>query len=243
MEESKQKTIIDYAAILSIGGVILYQMGWTYWSYYFESLNIDASFIDIPFETIISTTWANLVFVLLMYYSIIQDYYKTKDKTDVINFIFILLSYLLIMINTISDFKKSLLYYYVGLAITYLIINFVLKFKKKPRWEMQKKTFLYVISISIYLISLFTYAYKGAIKGAKMAEKYEENIKITYATDQITYGKLIYFMNNKYFIIIETDECNKETMIINNDEIRRVEFINKKYKSSDDTLRLMLLLK
>lgn len=51
----KIKTI-DIATSLTIGGILLYALGWMYWTNYFTILNVNSSYIDLSFDKIIATT-------------------------------------------------------------------------------------------------------------------------------------------------------------------------------------------
>lgn len=240
MEEDKKKTIIDFAAVLSVGGVILYQMGWMYWEKYFEYLNIDSSFVDIPFDKMITTTWTQLAMIGLVFMSLFQQYYYTKEKINVLHNISITSALFFTLIGVLSENSNSI-FYFLGFVIIYVLLVTLIGSKRVEKWEMTKNNFFYFSCIFLYVVSLFLYTYKGALDGRKTIMNYEENIEITFNDDKIICGKFITYMNDKYFIITENNNCIKETVVINNEDIHQVKFLNKKYDFKKNVLKSMFL--
>lgn len=61
--EGDDLKIGDFAVLLSIGSVLLYALGWTYWAAFFSYFDLSVQVIGPDFYSVISTTW---FFVLLL---------------------------------------------------------------------------------------------------------------------------------------------------------------------------------
>ena len=83
MEDNKFK-ISDFGILVTIGGILLYSLGWIYLQRYYDGLNIDVSFIDLSIDRVIATTWIPficLITILILCYMPFYFLHKKQNYT------------------------------------------------------------------------------------------------------------------------------------------------------------------
>ncbi|MEO6174689.1 MAG: hypothetical protein ABIP27_06025 [Flavobacterium circumlabens] len=224
-EETTEKTIFNYTAFISIGGILLYQLGWSYWETYLNNLNINSSFIEISIEKIISTTWTTIILVFLALVRSIEDVIKLKpNQTISLTNVIIYLAFGIMLIYTANNLKDGYMIPTLILAVIVTIITFFEKRINKLA-TLNRRNYIITIMIVGYFISFFYYPYLAKKDSKKMISDYKNDIEIILNHDNKTIkGKFITFMNDKYFILIENHKCQIETLVINNSEVSNSKF-------------------
>ena len=227
-EENTQKTILDYATIITLSGIFLYQLGWVYWENYFRTLGINNSFIDIPIEKIISTTWTIVVLVLLAFSISIEKIFKLQDNEK----IYILDSIAIATISIIGIFIVESKHFFKIIGVIILISFFINK-KISESFKSQiglinRKQYLISLGLFIFIFSQIYYHIQGGKDASKLILDHKNDIEITLNHDnKIIKGKFIIFMNQKYFILITNKQHIRETLVLNDSEIYHTKFLNK----------------
>ena len=228
-EETTQKTIFDYATIITLSGVFLYQLGWVYWESYLRNLGINNSFIDIPIEKIISTTWTFVVLVLIGFSISIEQIFKLKDSDKV----YILDNILIVLIGAIGLFILENKHFFKIIGIITFIVLFINKeipvTIKNRIGIINRKQYLIFLGLFIFIYSQIYYHIQGAKDASKLVTDCKDDIEITLNHDNKTIkGKFIIFMNEKYFILITNRKNQRETLVLNDSEIYHTKFFNTK---------------
>ncbi|SEP08428.1 hypothetical protein SAMN05444671_4443 [Flavobacterium sp. CF108] len=227
-EEISKKTFLDYTAVITIGGILLYQLGWSYWETYLNNLNIDSSFIEISIEKIITTTWTTIILVFLALLRSIEDVIKLKQKDEIPLSKVVLYLFFGIMLIYIANDSSNIDFLTIIIFIISLVIIVMLEKRIDRLGTINRRSYIIIIFIVGYLISVFYYPYVAKKDSKKMLSNYEDNIEIVLNHDnKIIKGKFITFMNDKYFILIENKNCQRETIVINDSEIYHTKFITK----------------
>lgn len=227
-EGTSKKTLFDYTAVITIGGILLYQLGWVYWERYLNKLGISSSFIDIPLEKIISTTWTSVAFILAGFALSIEKIFILKDKDT----IYIVDGLLILIIGVSSILLVNNSHFFKIIGVLYLLLRYLDKIIP-IRWKERVGTVnhqQYYISlfVIIFVFSSAYYYYKGSKDADALITNFENDIEITFNNDNKSVkGKFIIFMNDKYFILIENNKCKRETLVINNNEINHTKFLTK----------------
>lgn len=223
-EQISKKTILDYTTIITVCGVLLYQLGWLYWEQYFRILNINSSFIDIPFEKIISTTWMKVGFIIIVFHRAIEFIYKETEDfqvTEVIYLIVLALALLLI----IDSPEDALLIFSISLGI--IIIASITKVRNFLG-SISIRQFTYVIAVVMYFVSFIYYIGKANEDAKEILRAKNDIVLYLNHDNQKVTGKFITFMNDKYFLLT-TNKKNKKkvTVVLNDSEIHHAMFLNK----------------
>lgn len=211
---------IDIATALTIGGILLYVLGWMYWTKYYSILNINSSYINLSFEKIIATTWVLILNIIGGFIISIHHLFERKERDlDLISSIYVIICSILILVGyaTNDDF------WYILLLAFFLFYAILIKILTKIGIKFRRMTKNIYINISIILIffaSSMYYNYKGEKDATKLLDEYEENVKVQLnLNNEIISGKFITFMNEKYFLIVENYNCEKELIVINNEQV------------------------
>lgn len=226
-EEISKKSVLDLTTLIAVGGIILYQLGWLYWETFFNSLNIDSSFIDIPIEKIISTTWLIIAVVIIVFHRVL-DLISTNKQiiplSDGLLYISLALALLYFVYNT-EDI------WYTLATLIFLFIIFSLGFVKKFLGSITGKKYMYAVAIIMYAIAFYFY-FSKATKDASIIKSYKNNdIEIVMNEgNKIIKGKFVYFMNDKYFILSKNKDKKIVTLVINNSEINHTKLVTSKSK-------------
>ena len=226
-EEISKKSIIDLSTLIAVGGIILYQLGWLYWETFFNSLNIDSSFIDIPIEKIISTTWWTIAVVIIVFHRVLDLISANKQiipLSDGLLYIALALALLYFVYNT-EDI------WYTLATITFFFVIFSLEFIKRFLGSITGKKYMYAVALIMYVLAFYFYSSK-ATKDANIIKSYKYNdIEIIMNEgNKIIRGKFIYFMNDKYFVLSQNKEKKIVTLVINNSEINHTTLLTSKSK-------------
>lgn len=234
MDISKENTqtalesLVRLAAIIPVLGILLYSLGWNYWSSYFENLKIPLFFISLSIETVIITTWKlTLGSILLTSYALIDFLHKKhRQKFEIAGaFLIVYIAFVIGLQRQIST-KAFIISVICGFAVFTLYRLIERRFKIAPT-EISKTTYLTIICISIYIFGFFYYSHKGKTEAEKFISGYYENVEITLNDDSKMLGHLITNMQNKYFVLIEEpEECLKSTIILNEGDIRQINLIS-----------------
>lgn len=227
-EQISKKNILDIATALTVGGIILYQMGWIYWTNYFSVFNIDASFIEMPFEKFIATTWyISLIILLSFTISAIHVLESESEKIDPATAVVsVTLALLFVFEKHFKDLTFLILF--AGIVIVfwlYLVIatrfNFITSSK-----SISKKKFFYALLCIMYVLAFIVYSGKGGSDAEKLIKNFKKpDIEIFCNNKARASGKFISFMNGKYFIIIKDKKGKNQTFILNDSEVHHVKFI------------------
>lgn len=223
MESEKNNTVFNIASITTISGIILYQLGWLYWRFFFKRFNIDSSLIDMSFVKIIATTWTNILVILFLV--LLASFKEIAKRTVTINDA--LITFTLsssFMIYSFLDHTTSKL---VVVGITMSIVLFFLF--KKNHFEISKKIFMYFTLVVIYIISFFYYPARAIVDADKLYVNFSEDVCFILKDGNTKInGKFISHMESKYFVLVENKNCDKEVRILNDDDIFTVELNEKK---------------
>jgi len=230
MDISKENTqtalesLVRLAAIIPVLGILLYSLGWNYWSSYFENLKIPLFFISLSIETVIITTWKfTLGSILLTSYALIDFLQKKhRQKFEIAGALLIIYIAFVIGLQRQISTKAFIISAICGFAVFTVYRLIEKRFKIAPT-EISKTMYLTIICISIYVFGFFYYSYKGKTEAEKFISSYYENVEITLSDDSKMLGYLITNMQNKYFVLIEKPEdCLKSTIILNEGDIRQI---------------------
>jgi|GEM_PF-3032690 len=222
MEDKNKNTVFNIASITTISGIVLYQLGWLYWRFFFKRLNIDSSMIDMSFIKIIATTWMNILVIIFLV--LLASFKEITKKTVTITDILIAFTFSFsFMIYSFLDNKT---YQLVVVGITIVIVLFF-SFKK-IHFEISKKMFMYFTLVLIYVISFIYYPARGIADADKLYVNFSENTSfILKDGTTIINGKFISHMESKYFVLVEKNNCDKEVKILNDEDIITVELTEK----------------
>lgn len=220
------KGFLDLATVLTVAGILLYYLGWMYWEKYFITLSIKPSLIDLSFDKIIVTTWLTVISLIISFTFTFQQVFhvnRYQKEIEICNLILLFLTS--IFISLTSKFQNyGWWFYFVTLAI-FLVIKLLQRNRKFPLVYLSKKKSIVFIFIGIYLFGIYYYRDRGEKDALEIKNKYAEDIILKLSDDKKLYGKFVIYMNNKYFLIVEDSNCKKETLIINDSEVKQAKFI------------------
>lgn len=224
----KIKTI-DIATSLTIGGVLLYILGWMYWTKYFTTLNVNSSYINLSFEKIIATTWLLILNVFGGFLISIHHFFERKESDlDIMSSIYVIICSIFILIG----FTTNDNFWYIVLLTFFLLYAIAMKIMVKTRQKfgrMSKNIFINIWIVLVFSASSIYYIYQGEKDAKKILNEYEENVEICLnLNEKIISGKFITFMNDKYFLIVENYKCEKEIIVINNEQVFSAKFLEQK---------------
>lgn len=221
-----KKTILDFATTITIIGILLYYLGWVYWSNYLENFGIQLSFVEISPEKIIVTTWPFMLLTLLNFGISFTHILESKEeKLDALQSIIIAgLCVILCLWGIFQNMTlQTIVFVYVFLAIILSII--------RMKWKINigniaKKNFQISMFFLVYILSIvFSYSYSDR-KAKEILENYQNNIEVTFTDKEKLTGKFIIIMNDNVFLLFENKNCKRDLIIINNSEIRSQKFFN-----------------
>lgn len=227
-DEISKKTLFDYTAVITIGGILLYQLGWVYWERYLNKVGIDSSFIDISFEKIISTTWTSLAIILLGFALSIEKIFKLKDKDT----IYIVDGLFILIIGIITILIANSPHFFKIIGGAYILVHYFDK-KMPLKWKesigtVNHQQYFIGLFVIIFIFSSIYYYVKANNDADLLLSNFENDIEITLNNESKTIkGKFIIYMNDKYFVLIENNKCKRETLVINNSEINHTKFLTK----------------
>ena len=224
----KIKTI-DIATSLTIGGILLYALGWMYWTKYFTILNVNSSYINLSFDKIIATTWLLMLNIIGGFLVSIQHFFERKESDlDITSSIYVIICSIFILLG----FTTNDNFWYIILLAFFLLYAIVMKIMIKTGRKfgrMSKNIFINIWIVLVFSASSFYYIYKGEKDAKKILNEYEENVEIYLnLNEKKISGKFITFMNDKYFLIVENRKCEKELIFINNEHVLSAKFVEQK---------------
>ena len=156
MEENKIK-ISDLGIIITIGGVMLYSLGWIFWVSFYMGLNIDESFVDIPIERVLADSWFPIAFFLPLIAGFLFFSPSIKElpvrKVPSIIFIFCVVFMFLLPILPTQNIN---IYLVIGFIII-ASISFVLLKKYSEKVKVFENNKIYIISACFIPIRGSTY--------------------------------------------------------------------------------------
>lgn len=214
--------VIDIASLISIGGILLFNLGWIYWTSYFKTLQIDPSFIEIPFSKLLVTTWYYVLLVFSGFYLTFNYFIESKndDKINVLAACWVILNSLLFICFWLEIFSVSwMAIIFCSISVLFISLYIVIRKKKIAINIMSPAIFKYILIVVIYVSSIYIYHDLGIKRANKFKKGYSENIELILAKDNsILIGKFITFMSNKYFILVKTND-ELSIIIINDSEV------------------------
>ncbi|MDL2143583.1 hypothetical protein QQY79_13715 [Flavobacterium tructae] len=217
----KKKNLFDLATTITIGGIVLYQMSWIYWTNYFSNLNIDSSFIDMPIEKFIATTWYLIVITPLSFIITIVLIYESDDeKLDIPSTAFATIISISLIFFLVKD-DNMILYVTFGTCAFYALYTYLQHKLNLSKLYISKTKFFYFTLGIMYIISSKYYAEIGNRASKRLITNFKtNNIEITLNHDnKVLKGKFIIHMKEKYFILVKNEKHKNETVIINDNEI------------------------
>ncbi|MBC7607579.1 MAG: hypothetical protein H7199_11595 [Burkholderiales bacterium] len=184
-KEIKKNWIFDFASILAVGGIVLYSLGWTYWSKYYKDLKIDFTFIDLQTDKIIATTWlfviSMLSFFVLAFTHILEN--KHKSTIDAIGTAFVIASGIIIFLGSSSIINIR---WFVGSVIFSFFLLFIIRWfcnKLNLQTEMSLNLFNYILFFVIYFCSIFYFNNLAKKDANTFIKSYKDNIELTLNKD------------------------------------------------------------
>ncbi len=223
-EKKENNSYFDIATIISVVGIAIYILGYIYWKYFFQTLNISQSFIDLSFDKIIVTTWP-LLFIVILGFSttFLQIIWNDNGEIDIVSVIFIIISGLLTTLYLIIKYN-----YFLLIILIFFIIFSIFKFlvhKRKLAVENIKiKTLCFILLGLIYLIGIFYYKYIGIVDAEKILKNYEINCHLILNNQENIEGKFIVKTEKKIFLLTETDRCEKQIISISEEDVIKIIF-------------------
>lgn len=227
-EEISAKSILDYTAVITIGSILLYQLGWVYWETYLNLFNIDSSFIDIPFEKMISTTWTSILFVIIAFSRSIETAYYLKEEDEIytINVVFLLVIGILLTL-----FIQGIPHWISIGGLIMILIGFFAKIPSRIKdffGVVNRTQHSIIVIVIVYAFTFGVYIYKANKNADKILSNYENDIEIVMNdNNKVMTGKFIIFMNDKYYILMENKKCKRELIVINNSEVNHSKILTK----------------
>ena len=226
MEDNKFK-ITDLGIVVTIGGILLYSLGWVYWKTYFKGLNIDISFIDLTIDRIIATTWLYVYVIIAPFLFAIYNMFNKNltyyDKSDLkIIFTMGFLSLVLLENSILQIVLICVLYivFLIGYHILSNRINFLLELK------MRKSHFAILFYFILYILCFCYCDYTGRMDVDKFINNYKVNVTLTKKDTSAIQGKFIGLMRNTYFILVKNKSIY-ETYGIREDEVAKIKLTDK----------------
>jgi|GEM_PF-6078766 len=204
MSLKEEKTwIVNIAAVISVGTIFLYVLGWIYWSSFFNELGISFSIVDLTFEKMVSTTWVLLIVILAWVISVVINIYSSeRSSIDAINVVFIFTTTLFIHSYVILKYI-----YFVPIMISvflaYGIIRWIVYKKKINIPDLAKKTVLYS-GLSICVIaSIAFYIYRGCDDAEINLNNNRNDIEIEFKNKEIL--KARYLTKTSQMLVVLTE--------------------------------------
>lgn len=225
-EGSAKKNILDIATTLTVGGIVLYQMGWAYWTAYFHNFNINSSFIEMPFEKFIATTW--YISIIVFFAFITGALHLFENKEEQIDFIMGTICIVISVVTLLSKFLSDVTFLMIlTCLIVLLFLYFFALFKNRIQSNTIGRTkFLYILLVIMYILSFVIYTEKADTDAKKVIQNFKKaDIEIFFNDKSRGSGKFIAYMNNKYFIIVKDKKGKIQTVVLNDTEVHHVKFI------------------
>ncbi|WP_073210692.1 hypothetical protein [Flavobacterium xinjiangense] len=198
-------TISNIAAIITFSGFVLYGLGWLYWTNYLSVFNIDKSFFEMDVNKAIVSTLHYAFFVIIMFSQYLCYLYKGIKNENFSLLFFILTTISGVYLTAIyfvndEDIKNLLNALSILLVVCLLVFKplFLTRFRK----QSINKEFVLLFSFIFLFTPVFYYIHQSKKDAKNFIRNYRENIELTTNDNsKIISGKLILFMNEKYFIM------------------------------------------
>lgn len=220
--EEKKNTFGDFATWISICGIAFYILGWIYWNCFYKALNISLSFFDLSFDKVIITTWP---FILLSIAGFIPTFVQIsgeKNKSwDIITVIYVIVNALFLSFFYLLKFDYFVIPFLIFSSI-YILTRIIIRWKEIEVKYISVQSIRFAIIAAIYAFGLFLYGYSGRKDALKLIENYQEDFRIVLKNNNEIFGRFITNNNGKTFIITELNNCKKEIVIINDEEILKI---------------------
>ncbi|MFD2943257.1 hypothetical protein [Flavobacterium notoginsengisoli] len=217
--------LVDTAAVITVGGIILYQMGWIYWTSYFSALSINSSFVEMSFEKLIATTW-NISVLIIFSFSIsaVHAYDSTGSRIDAHTAIAtIILAVLCVFEKYFNNVIFPILL--TGAVFLFCLYLFLAPKFKIPSRSFDKRIFIYFSLLIMYLVSFFVYSAKGRNDAEKLVKDSKNPDMEIFCNDgSRTRGRFISSMNGRYFILAKDEKGKMHTFIFSDSEVHHVIF-------------------
>jgi len=226
IKDNKFKVITDLATALTIGSILLFELAWVYWSCFFNTLNIDNSFIDMPFEKYLTTTWYIALIVVICFISLIFRILESEsEELELLPAILMVCCSVASVSAQILDDIKMVAWILFPIFLIVIILRYFYDKGKIPIVGIKKKNFLVFFIILFYSISFFVFMQKGKRNANELLKNYKTDVEITFNDGGHARGKFVSFMNNKYFILIKNKKGKIETIVLNDSEIHHARFV------------------
>jgi hypothetical protein len=217
--EEKNFTLRNFTTWISISGIALYVLGWIYWNFFYKSLNIPLSFFDLSFDKVIITTWPFIILAIAGFIPTVAHVTGEKNRSwDIITVIYIVIDTLLLSFYQLLKFDYYLVSFII-ISIIYAINILIIHRMKIEVKYISVKLIRYLIIILFYGFGLFLYGYSGRKDALNLIENYQEDCRIVLKDNSEIIGKFITHNNYKTFLIVELNNCKKEIIIINDEEV------------------------
>nr|WP_294779302.1 hypothetical protein [uncultured Flavobacterium sp.] len=224
--DNKFRIITDLATALTIGSILLFELAWVYWSYYFNVLNIDNSFIDMPFEKYLTTTWYIALIVMVCFVGLIFRIFEdNREELELLPVVFMVSLSVASISAQILDDGKIVIWIFFLILLIVIILRYFYDKGKIPIVEIKKNNFLIFFTILVYSLSSFVFMKKGERNANELLKNYKTDVEITFNNGARAKGKFISFMNSKYFILIKNKKGKIETVVLNDSEIHHSKFV------------------
>ncbi|WP_433763352.1 hypothetical protein [Flavobacterium ginsenosidimutans] len=224
--------IFDFATIVTMAGLFLYVLGMIYMKSYYNELKVPGSLLDLSVNNVISRTWffiAYAVLGLLPIYGHLFIHNYGKKKVIVNHCIFFVIASIIVFVFELLGYgskSQNRITICAVLGLLPFALGLLFYRRIKGTKKISKNYVLVQVSVIATIICMFIYNRTGYYEGHKCKIEYEEDIELTLNHDNLKiYGKWILFSNDKYILLIENDKCDKETVIIDKEEVYRVKMI------------------
>jgi hypothetical protein len=220
---NRNSEFVDIASVITIGGVLLYSLGFMYWKSYFEVFKIDISFIDFSIDRIIATTWLLIMAIIYFINSKLITLMSNKQEYSISDLLpaYGFIPFVMIL-HYFTDIKLMILLCLFYLIIYIITLQLLSKFVKRI-WE--RNYFVIIFFMGLYLTSAIYYTTMGTTQGKLIISNYNENVELSLKDSKIIKGMFISLMKNKYFIL-KKDKNKVDVLIYSENDISNVKIKN-----------------
>lgn len=231
--EKSEKSMFDVAALISVIGIFLYVLGYLYLRNYYKVLQVSSSFLDLSLNNVLVKTWPLILVTILgfvpVFFQVFIKNHGVKQLPLAETIIYLFASILLLPVGMWflgrTSWRDTLIAFILMFPLVFL--NVYLGNRITSVKTVEKVLYKYFLLCIFPLASMLIYSYKGQAYGEKIKAEYEDDVEITLNHDnQKINGKYLLFSNNKYIVMIENNNCEKETFIINNEDVSYIRFIS-----------------
>jgi hypothetical protein len=230
----KRIKILDIASILTICGILFYFFGWMYWSSFYKELNIDVSFIDIPYEKLIVTTWIYVLAMMGYFFGSIESLFHA-DKNDKFSVFDAFISFLspVIVVLLLTEIISIIWFIIINVIFYFLILvsSKICHKYNKNMFIVPYNKYLMILFMCVFLTTTFFVINSGKRSANELYGKYTEDVEVVFNnSDSICKGKFIAVMDNRYFLLVKKG-ADIQTVIIESNVVNHILQINMNKKT------------